>query len=277
MPTNRFGYKNLGYGLGLRSPHYDTIIENRPRNVDFFEIISENFIEAHNGYWEFLDDLRADYPILMHGVSMSIGSTDPLNFEYLHKLKNLADFLEVPWLSDHLCWTGVSGKNSHDLLPVPYSEEALKHIIERVGRVQDFLGRKIVLENPSTYLEFYDSTIPEWEFFATVANESDCGILLDINNVYVNAFNHGYDAVKYIDSIPKDRVVQIHLAGHRSFDTHIIDTHDSFVSEQVWQLYSYAIKRFGEISTMIEWDENIPEFDVLVLELDKAKEVAGKI
>ena len=275
--ANRFNYPDIGFGLGLRSPHYDLILEQRPKNVDWFEIISENFIEAHKGYWDFLADLRSDYPIVMHGVGMSIGGTDPLNRDYLKKLKALAGFLQAPWLSDHLCWTGVHGKNTHDLLPVPYTQEALAHIVGRIRQVQDVLGRQIVLENPSTYLEFSQSEMPEWEFMARMVEEGDCGVLLDVNNIYVSAFNHNYDAKRYIDAIPADRIVQIHLAGHKNYGTHIIDTHDAYVARDVWRLYEYAVATKGRISTMIEWDDHIPEFDVLAAELDKARRVAQGI
>lgn len=273
--SNRFGFPTLGFGLGLRADHYDTILATRPKNVDWFEIISENFIEAHTGYWDFLADLRADYPIVMHGVSMSIGSTDPLNREYLGKLKRLADFLKTPWVSDHLCWTGMAGKNTHDLLPVPYSEESLSHVIARIKQVQEFLGRRIVIENPSSYVEFNDSTMPEWEFLSRMCEGADCGLLLDVNNIYVSAFNHGYDASTYIDAVPADRIVQIHLAGHQNFGTHIIDTHDHPVLEAVWALYAYTIRTKGAVTTMIEWDEHIPPFETLAAELDKAREVAA--
>ena len=272
--ANIFSYPDLGFGVGLRSEHYDTILKIRPKNIDWFEIISENFIEAHKGYWDFLADLRADYPIVMHGVSLSIGSTDPLNKEYLKNIKTLADFLNVPWLSDHLCWTGVLGKNSHDLLPVPYTEEALTHIVTRIKQTQEILDRPLVLENPSTYLEFTDSHLTEWDFLARMANEADCGLLLDVNNIYVSAFNHNYDAKHYIDAIPAERIVQIHLAGHRNFGTHIIDTHDSHVTSEVWNLYAYTLKTKGPITTMVEWDGNIPEFSVLTAELDKARAIA---
>jgi len=271
---NTLGFPTLGFGLGLRAPHYDAILDERPGTVDWFEIISENFLEAHGGYWDFLADLRADYPIVMHGVSMSIGSTDPLNVDYLKKLKALADFLQAPWVSDHLCWTGTQGKNAHDLLPVPYTEESLAHIVERIKRVQDALGRRILLENPSTYLEFTDSSIPEWEFLVRMAESADCGLLLDVNNVYVSAFNHHYDAKKYIDALPSDRIVQIHLAGHKNYGTHIIDTHDSHVIDEVWKLYAYTLETKGLASTMIEWDDHIPEFPVLLAELDKARDIA---
>lgn len=274
--TNRFGYPDLGFGVGLRAPHYDVILAARPKSVDWFEIISENFIEAHRGYWEFLADLRRDYPLVMHGVSMSIGSTDPLDMDYLRKLKVLAEAVRPAWVSDHLCWTGVNGKNSHDLLPVPYTRQALGHITDRVKRVQDILGRALVLENPSTYLEFDASEMPEWEFLARLCEEADCGLLLDVNNVYVSAFNHGYDARRYIDTMPAGRIVQIHLAGHRNYGTHIIDTHDGHVIDEVWALYEYALTAKGRISTLVEWDDHIPEFDVLVGELDKARDAAGE-
>ncbi len=264
-------YPNLGFGLGLRAQHYDIILETRPKSVDWFEIISENFIEAHNGYWDFLADLRQDYPIIMHGVSLNIGSTDPLNKTYLQKLKELADFLQPAWFSDHLCWTGIGSKNTHDLLPVPYTLQTLNHISERIKQVQDYLDRSFILENPSTYLEFNESTIPEWKFLANLTENTGCGLLLDVNNIYVNSFNHGYDAKKYIDAIPTDKIAQIHLAGHHNFGTHIVDTHDAHVKDDVWDLYSYTIKTKGKISTMIEWDDNIPEFDVLLAELDKAR------
>jgi len=268
-------YQNIGFGLGLRSPHYDEILATRPKQVDWFEIISENFIDAHQGYWEFLADLRQDYPIIMHGVSLSIGSPDPINKEYLKKLAKLADFLQVPWLSDHLCWTGMNGKNTHDLLPLPYSEEMLAHVANKIHQVQEILGRNIVIENPSSYVEFNASQMPESEFLVKLVKATDCGILLDVNNVFVSAFNHGFDAREYIYAMPAPNIAQIHLAGHKNFGTHIIDTHDNFVLDEVWQLYDYAIKTKGQISTMIEWDENIPEFSVLVAELEKARNLSS--
>jgi uncharacterized protein (UPF0276 family) len=277
MNSKFISYPFLGFGLGLRAIHYDAVLKNLPKNVDWFEIISENFIEAHKGYWEFLADLCKDYSIVMHGVSLSIGSTDTINLEYLKKLKKLAEFLQPPWISDHLCWTGINNKNTHDLLPLPYTEEALRHTTARVKQVQDILGRQIVLENPSTYLEFNSSTISEWEFLARLAEDADCGLLLDVNNVYVSSFNHGWDAKTYIDAIPAERIAQIHLAGHENRGTHIIDTHNNYVIDEVWKLYDYTIRSKGMINTMIEWDENIPEFSVLTAELDKARNVAARM
>ncbi|MEI6730013.1 MAG: DUF692 domain-containing protein [Pseudomonadota bacterium] len=272
--ANLFNYPDLGFGLGLRAEHYQEVLESRPKTVDWFEIISENFIEAHQGYLEMLADLRADYTIVMHGVSLSIGSFDPLNLDYLTKIKKLADNIQAPWLSDHLCWTGINSKNTHDLLPVPYTQNMLEHIAARIRQVQDILGRNILLENPSTYLEFNASSIPEYEFMAMLAEKANCGVLLDVNNVYVSSFNHGFDAKKYIDTIPAARVGQIHLAGHQNLGTHIVDTHDNYVIDEVWQLYKYTIETKGKIPTMIEWDDNIPEFAVLLGELDKARAIA---
>lgn len=269
--TNRFELPTLGFGLGLRFPHYETILRTRPGAVDWFEIISENFIDAHPGHLDFLTDLRRTYPIVMHGVSLSIGGTDPLNNLYLAKIKKLARAIDAPWVSDHLCWTGMAHTNTHDLLPVPYTEETLAHVVSRIRQVQDVLERPLVIENPSTYLEFKDSTLTEWEFLARVAEAADCALLLDVNNVYVSAFNHRYDAQAYINAIPADRVVQIHLAGHQNNGTHIIDTHDHPVIDDVWELYRYTMNRIGFVSTMVEWDDHIPAFDVLIAELDKAR------
>jgi len=275
MMNHNNPFPHLGFGLGLRAPHYDAILRDRPKNIDFFEIISENFIEAHEGYWDFLTDLRRDYAFVMHGVSMSIGGTDPLNDNYFHKLKKLADHLQPAWVSDHLCFTGLGGHNTHDLLPLPYTQESLRHLIARVQAAQEKLGRTLVIENPSTYLEFQESDIPEWEFLRDLAKATGCGILLDVNNVYVSAFNHGYDTKTYIDAIPADAIAQIHLAGHQNNGTHIIDTHDHPVVDPVWALYAYTMAAKGLRSTMIEWDDRIPSFDVLTAELDKARAIAA--
>jgi uncharacterized protein (UPF0276 family) len=259
-----------GFGLGLRQPHYEHVVKTRVP-VDWFEVLSENFMEAHPGHWEFLTDLRAQYPVVMHGVGMNIAGTDPLDKDYLHKLRKLADHVRPACISDHLCWTGARGINSHDLLPVPYTGEALAHVVGRVKQIQDALGQSLVLENPSTYTEFQASSMPEWEFMAEVAIRADCGLLLDINNVYVSAFNHRYDARQYLNAIPPARVAYIHLAGHRNLLTHIVDTHDDHVVQEVWDLYRYWVERHGETPTMIEWDDHIPEFEVLLAELAKAR------
>lgn len=271
--TNRFNLPNLGYGMGLRTVHYNHILEHKP-TVDWFEIISENFMDTDGKSRRILEKIKADYPVVMHGVSLSIGTVDPLNSDYLKKLKSLAEWLDTPWLSDHLCWTGIAHKNTHDLLPVPYTEDALNHVVDRIKQVQDVLGRPVLMENPSSYLEFTDSTIPEEAFIARMAEAADCGLLLDVNNVYVSCYNHRLDLKRYLDALPMDRVVQIHLAGHSHMGNHIIDTHDGAVIDEVWALYRYVVHKAGAISTMIEWDDKIPSFEDVKAELDKAKAVA---
>jgi uncharacterized protein (UPF0276 family) len=261
----------LGYGLGLRHPHIPYILQHRPRDVEWFEVISEDYMDSHSGHWEMLADLQRDYPIVLHGVSMSLGSTDALNIDYLERLKKLIDAVQPAWVSDHVCWTGIHGIHMHDLLPVPYTEEALKHFCSRVRQVQDFLERPLLLENPSSYLSFSASTMPEWEFVSRLAEDSNSGILLDVNNVYVSAFNHQFDACEYIDALPQDRVIQIHLAGHDHQGTHIMDTHDNCVTHDVWELYAYTLARIGKRTTMVEWDKDIPAFSVLQEELQKAR------
>ncbi|MGB4101694.1 MAG: DUF692 domain-containing protein [Alphaproteobacteria bacterium] len=276
MPCDMTSYPLLGFGLGLRAPHYDAILRDRP-DVDWFEILTENYLDAHGGYREFLTDLRRDYPLVMHGVGMSIGGDDPLDQAYLQKLRGLEQQLRPSWVSDHLCFTTHGGHNTHDLLPIPYTESMLRHVAARVRQVQDFLGRPLVLENPSTYLAFKDSTIPEWEFLARLAQDTGCGLLLDVNNVYVSAFNHGYDAQAYIDAIPATHIAQIHLAGHCHKGTHIIDTHDAHVADPVWELYATTIRRKGRISTMIEWDAQIPPFATMQAELALARRHAAGV
>jgi uncharacterized protein (UPF0276 family) len=266
----------LGFGLGLRPTHYPYIFEQQPP-VDWFEIISENFMDTDGKPKRNLARIKEHYPIIMHGVSMSIGSVDALNSEYLTKLKALIDWVQPAWVSDHLCWTGVAHKNTHDLLPLPYTEESLKHIVQRIREVQDRLGRRIALENPSTYLEFQHSTIPEAEFIAAMAQAADCHLLLDVNNVYVTCYNHRLDAQQYLDALPLDRVIQVHLSGHRNKGSYIVDTHDDHVTEAVWGLYQAVVQRAGRVpNTMIEWDDQIPAFTVLAAELDKARQVASQ-
>ncbi len=266
----------LGFGLGLRPQHYKHICDHRPA-VDWFEVISENFMDTDGLPRRNLARVAQHYPLVMHGVALSIGSTDPLNRDYLRKLKQLAHDIAPAWISDHLCWTGIAHKNTHDLLPVPYTHQSLRHIVERITQVQDFLQRPIALENPSTYLEFADSHMSESEFIAQMARQSGCQLLLDVNNVYVTCFNHKLDPVAYIDALPLERVVQIHLAGHRHLGTHIIDTHDDHVTDDVWALYRYVVQKAGRVpNTMVEWDDNIPDFDILHAELLKAKAHAAQ-
>ncbi len=258
----RSDFPLLGFGVGLRRPHYAEIIDSRPP-LDWFEIISENFLAAGGRPREVLDAVRADYPLVMHGVSLSIGTTDELNREYLVGLRTLAQHVQPAWISDHLCWTGVGGRNLHDLMPLPHTDEAVMHTARRIRQVQDFLERPLLIENVSSYLTYAHSRMTEWEFLAAIANEADCGILLDINNIFVNAFNHRFDPHRYIDAMPPDRVVQFHLAGHADHGTYLLDTHDHPVRAEVWDLYEYAVRHLGAVSTLIEWDDNIPEFAVL--------------
>lgn len=269
-------FPSLGMGVGLRAPHFSHLTENKS-SVAWFEALSENYIETCGGnsgrHIKVLEKIRRDNPVVLHGVSLSIGSADPLDQIYLEKLKRLAGRVEPAWISDHLCWTGVDGKNIHDLMPLPYTEEALKHVAERISKVQDFLGRQILIENVSSYVSYVHSTMSEWEFISEVAERADCGILLDINNIYVSAVNHGFDPLRYMNFIAPGRVGQFHLAGHTNLGTHLIDTHDDHVCPEVWDLYDRAIKRFGPISTLLEWDDNIPEFEVLEKELAIASRI----
>lgn len=270
MP-NRFALPNLGLGVGLRSVHFAHILRERPQ-VDWFEIISENFLDSQGRPRHVLDQIAEHYPLVMHGVSLSIGSSDPLNFDYLAKLKALATHINARWISDHLCWTGVLSRNTHDLLPLPLNEETLAYVVERVKCVQDFLERPLVLENPSSYVTFKASTMPEWEFLARLASDADCGLLLDVNNVYVSSVNHEFDASEYIRRLPHDRIVQFHLAGHTNMGTYCLDTHDGRVIDPVWQLYRLANEHVGGAATLLEWDARIPPFNELHAEVLKARE-----
>jgi len=266
----RRGLPNLGLGVGLRNQHFSYLMSHDPE-VDWFEIISENFIDNYGYALRVLEHVRSIRPVVMHGVSLSIGSTDPLDWEYLKKLKALAEFVHPAWVSDHLCWTGVAGVNTHDLLPMPLNEESLRHVAERVRQVQNFLERPLVLENPSSYLEFKESTFTEWAFLSELVSETGCGLLLDVNNVYVSGYNHGFDTEHYIRSIPHDAVVQIHLAGPTDCGRFLVDTHDQPVPARVWELYRLAQELTGGVSTLLEWDANIPDFPELVAELRKAE------
>ncbi len=273
--TPRLGFPHLGYGVGLRTAHFSELLSTWPA-VDWFEIISENFLDSRGRPRYVLDQIAERYPVVMHGVSLSIGSTDPLNFDYLAKLKSLADSTRARWISDHICWTGVNGLNTHDLLPLPYHEASLKHVAERVRIVQDFLERPLVLENPSSYVEFTGSTMPEWEFVARLVEETGCGLLLDANNVYVSAWNHDFDPVEYLNAIPAEHVVQMHLAGHTHCGTHRLDTHDRPVIDPVWELYRHAQSRTAGVSTLLEWDARIPDFATVHAEALKAREYVAK-
>lgn len=266
----------LGYGLGLRPVYYDEILTTQPP-VDWFEIISENYMLAGGRPLAILERVRADYPIVMHGVAMSLASTDPLNLDYLRQLKALVDRFEPAWVSDHVAWTGVHGVTLHDLLPIPFTREALDHIVERIKRVQDFLKRRLVVENASTYVSFVESEMREEEFVREMAERADCLLLLDVNNVCVSSFNHGFDPVAFIDAIPVERVVQFHMAGHTDKETHRVDTHDQPVCDEVWTLYEHARRRFGDVSAMIERDDNFPPFEELLAELARMREIDARL
>jgi len=239
--------------------------------MDWFEVIAENFMVDGGRPLEVLEAVRANYPIVLHGVSLSVGSTDPLNRDHLRRLAELARRFAPAWISDHLCWTGVGGRNLHDLLPLPYTDDTVTHVARRIRDTQDMLERHILIENVSSYLSYTHSTLTEWAFLAAVAETADCGILLDINNIFVSAFNHGFDARRYIDAIPIERVVQFHLAGHSDHGTYLLDTHDHPIRAEVWELYEYAVRRFGPVATLIERDDNIPEFDELQAEANEAR------
>jgi len=273
----RLGLPDLGLGVGLRNQHFQHILEHGA-NVDWFEIISENFIDNH-GYARYvLDRIRCDTPVVMHGVSMSIGSSDPLDFGYLAKLKQLAQEIQPAWISDHLCWTGVATINSHDLLPLPLNDESFKHVAQRIRIVQDFLERPLILENPSTYLQFRHSTMTEQAFLSGLCEETGCGLLLDVNNVYVSAYNHDFDAEAYLRELPPRHIVQIHLAGPTDCGDYLIDTHDQPVPSAVWKLYALAQQLTGGVSSLLEWDANIPPYPELLAELNKARlAIAGQI
>jgi len=265
-------FPRLGCGVGLRTQHYPYLLEHWPR-MDWFEVISENYMVRGGRPLWMLDEVRARYPIVMHGVSLSIGSTDPLNLDYLRELRRLAVRIEPAWISDHLCWGSLGGRYAHDLLPLPYTEEAIAHVADRVKRVQDFLGRPILLENVSSYVTYRASGVPEWEFLTEIVERADCYILLDVNNIYVSAFNHGFDPREYLRGVPAERVVQFHLAGHADHGTHLIDTHDHDVPDPVWELYADAVRRFGPLSTLIERDDHIPEFPETAAEAARARRI----
>jgi uncharacterized protein (UPF0276 family) len=265
----------IGFGLGLRVDHYEAILADHPP-VDWFEALTENYLVPGGKPLDYLMRIRERFPVVMHGVSMSIGSTQPLDRAYLAQVKALAARVEPQWVSDHLCWTGIAGRNMHDLLPLPYTEEALANVVERVRTVQDILGRRILLENVSSYVSYRDSQVTEWDFLREIAERADCLILLDVNNIYVSSVNHEFAPLDYLNAIPVDRVQQIHLAGHENHGDYLVDTHDHPVPDPVWELYSAALRRFGGVSTMIERDANIPPLEDLCAELDAARALAER-
>lgn len=269
-------WPQLGCGIGLRAKHYEDILREPPR-VDWFEAISENYMDSAGRPLHVLETVRRRYPVALHGVSLSIGTTDPLDPAYLARLRALIHHVDPAIVSDHLCWTGVDGEQLHDLLPLPWTEEALEHLVARVAQVQDALGRRVLLENVSSYLTYAHSTMSEWEFLAALAERSGCGILLDLNNVYVNAYNHGFDASTFLAGLPPAAIGQFHLAGHTDRDGFLFDTHSRPVIDDVWALYRDALRRFGPVTTLIEWDEDIPPLPRLVQEADTARAIMADV
>jgi uncharacterized protein (UPF0276 family) len=266
----------LGHGIGLRPPHFPRLGDGAV-HIDWFEAISENYMIGGGRPLVALEQARALAPVILHGVSLSIGSTDPLDDAYLGALERLIERIEPAWISDHLCWSSVGGHHAHDLLPLPYTEEALAHVVGRLVAVQDRLARRILVENVSSYLTYTHSTLPEWEFLAAMAEGADCGLLLDVNNVYVSALNHGFSPDDYLAGLPVDRVGQIHLAGHTDMGTHLLDTHDGPVIEPVWRLYQEAVRRFGRVSTLVEWDDHIPALEVVCAEAERARAAEAEV
>jgi uncharacterized protein (UPF0276 family) len=270
IPTQRLGLPQLGFGVGLRSVHYEHILRERPQ-VDWFEVLSDNYLHTRGRPLDFLDRIAERYPVALHGVGLSIGSSDPLDRAYLTELKALRERVQARWVSDHICWTGVSGRFGHDLYPLPFTEEALRHVAQRVRQVQDFLGAPLVLENPTTYLEFRGATLSEPQFIAALLQESGAGLLLDVNNVYVNAHNHGFDPLAYLRQLPLERVVQLHVAGHSQAEGYLADTHGSPVADGVWQLLEEAVRLGARAPLLVEWDADIPPFEQLQREVAQAR------
>ena len=269
-------FPHLGHGIGLRPPHYPRVLDGSAR-ADWFEVISENFMIRGGRPLHVLEQARALAPVVLHGVSMDLGGTDPLSDRHLDALASLVDRFEPAWVSEHLCWGALERHYAHDLLPLPYTEEALRNVAARIRRVQDRLGRRILVENVSSYVTFTHSAMPEWTFLGAVAEAADCGILLDVNNVYVSAVNHGFSAEEYLAGLPLGRIGQIHLAGHTDAGTHLVDTHDHPVPAAVWELYRLAVRRFGPVSTLVEWDDRIPSFDELLAEADRARTFESEV
>lgn len=267
----------LGHGIGLRTRHYDRLLSEVPRGVDWFEVISENFFAPGGRPWAVLDRVRSACPVALHGVSLCIGDAEPLSRTYMEALARVAERVEPAWISDHLSWGASSGRYAHDLLPLPFTEEALDVVVAKVSELEDRLGRSVLLENVSSYMTFPESRMPEWEFLNEVARRSGCGILLDVNNVFVNAKNHGFSAEAYVDGVLADRVGQIHVAGHTDMGEYLLDTHVGPVPDPVWALYGRFVRRAGAKPTLVEWDEDVPDLDVVVAEADRARAIEREV
>ena len=272
MPANRFnGFSDYGIGIGLRIPHYQHIFERKPV-VDWFEIISENFMVDGGRPLHVLDQILERYRVVQHGVSMYFGSAEPLNREHLRRLKTLVARTKTPWLTDHLCWGSVDGRYTHDLLPMPYTFEAAEVTARKIREARDYLEVPIAVENVSSYAEFHVSEMTEWEFLNEVVERADCGVLLDVNTIYVSSQNHSFDPREYVNAVDPARVAQIHIAGHSKYEKYILDTHDHPVIDPVWSLYEIAVRRAGRTATLLEWDDHIPSFDEVHAEARKAEQ-----
>ncbi|WP_027856739.1 MNIO family bufferin maturase [Marinobacterium jannaschii] len=264
-----------GVGLGLRSCHYQHILSHKPR-VPWFEVMTDNYMGAGGQPHQYLEQIRQRYPVTFHGVGLSLGSAAPLNKEYLHRLKELVDIYQPAWVSEHLCWCASDEYNSHELLPLPYTELCARHLAERIDQVQNCLGQRLVVENLSSYVTFAESEMSEWEFVSLICQLADCDLLLDVNNVYVSATNHGFSAADYISGVPAKRVREIHLAGFEDQGDLLLDSHSRPVYDAVWDLYRQALERVGPVPTLIEWDNDIPGFEVLEAEAEKARAIAAQ-
>lgn len=264
-----------GCGIGLRIEHFDEIDEQKP-DIPWFEILSDNYLIEGTTQRDYLYKFREKYPITFHGVGMSIGSTEPLKMDFLKSLKRLKDDVQPAWISDHLCWTSAHGVVTHDLIPLPYTQTVVDHIVDRISQVQDFLGEQIVIENVSSYLQFKATDMSEWDFINEVTNRSDCKLLLDVNNIYVSAQNHQFDADEYLYAMPTDRVVEMHLAGYEDRGTHLLDTHSRPVTDPVWDLFAKAVRHVGDVPVLIEWDSDIPELNRVIQEAKKAQKIQKK-
>lgn len=265
-----------GVGLGLRPSHYKDLL-SQPTNLPWLEILGDNYLVDGGPLLDKLDQIKQLYPLAMHCVGMSLGSTDPLNWAYLQCLKSLAERSQAVLISDHLCWVSAQQQNLHELLPLPYTEEAITHVATRINQVQDFLGRQILIENVSSYLSYKDSSMPEWEFLNAVATEADCLILLDINNIYVSARNHGFAAEDYLQAVDRQRVAQFHLAGYEDCNSYYLDSHGTAVHPPVWELYRQALNLFGAVPTLLERDNDIPSYTNLLSEVQQAQSIMDEI
>lgn len=274
---NSYPHKNIkGCGIGLRLEHFDAIEKKQP-DMPWFEVLSDNYLLEGTSQRDYLYEFRKNYPVTFHGVGLSIGSTEPLNMDYLQRLKKLKDEVQPAWISDHLCWTSAHGVVTHDLIPLPYTESVVKHIVDRINQVQDFMGEQLVIENVSSYLQFKSTDMSEWDFINEVTRQSDCRLLLDVNNIYVSAQNHKFDADEYLFAMPAERVAEMHLAGYEDRGTHLLDTHSRPITPPVWDLFKKAVQHVGDVPVLIEWDNDIPSLETVIEEANKADAIRQEV